>query len=843
MIEVIDDNSSDRTIDILASQRQINSEWVDFVRFLEMESKKRNTDTHRLAEDMVADIFTILYQKEFLPNQNANEPGYDVYSEDYEYAIQVSKKEDAQKVVKAYLDTMMSDKGPQFSKFIYLSLNHRKRNTSEKTFEKHFKALGYQDEYKKLGGRFGYHVWDISNFADFRITKEAQLTNLLATFARYRPHYDLGNPKPYRRHFMTTDDRPSIWGKLEAQSHTNWSDYIQALKEYFHPLVVLPNFIVEGISREGKRLFTVRHQGEYYTKDESLIKEIQAGKHPENVLNNALLSWSINAVKLYKTGKRYKISTDTPANCQICDLYNFKVSNEGKCDSHPIAEAYMCYVKGDSIASLKLLQALASNDDFVGCLATLNIIKLQFADYNLKEKADCNNVDYKELQQRDLDEKINRSNLYREQIRVIDHLHKRLYWDKQYFLIDSLLKIKKKVKLFKYSNRSDSTDIIISVWQELFKIYRIASHNYLIQDLEFTNAMQMFKLLIESVLDVGEKINLGSHLNIRLSNLQPYLQHVRSDELRKVIQAYPHFQFLKSDDFVSDFRERVSGIQSFLKTLPEEKYSVPAYKLVCNYLGNVLLFLPLVEDSEAIANEIITEFLPICDDSYIRRELEDVYTSVIEKYKDVLKEDLLHQSLDLYPDHWRAIEIRNTLELPDNLDEELTMSQLSVLRDKLTSAEVTIHRAKIEEGLHKKFDARKFRNAVILDIINPDKYKVQFIKELAHQYKIYHSRELFRYQHARHHYLMIVETLYHSNAVLNKEDIASLKIEDDYLRWVLNPLLWDYSDFNVYYISEYNSKPFYRYFSQIPELRSALQSYFKSNNDNQLRYIYFNYFL
>ena len=92
--------------------------------------------------------------------------------------------------------------------------------------------------------------------------------------------------------------------------------------------------------------------------------------------------------------------------------------------------------------------------------------------------------------------------------------------------------------------------------------------------------MQMFKLLIESVLDAGEKINLGSHLNIRLSNLQPYLQHVRPDELRKVIQAYPEFQFLKSDDFISDFRERVSGIQSFLEKLPQEKYSVPACKLV-----------------------------------------------------------------------------------------------------------------------------------------------------------------------------------------------------------------------------------------------------------------------
>lgn len=843
MIEVIDDKNSDRPIDILAAQRQIDREWLDFLNFLEMVSKKGYTPDYRLAEDLVAEVLTVLYQKDFTANHNANKPGYDVYSEDHEYAIQVSKKDDAKKVVKAYIDTMKSNEGPQFSKFIYLSLNLKKRNSSEKTFEKHFEDLGYPKEYIKFAGKFGDHIWDIGNFAKFRITKEAHLTHLLGIFARFRPHYDLGNPKPYRRHFMTTDDRPSIWDKLESQNHTNWSDYVQALKEHFHPLVVLPNFIVEGISRQGKRLFTTRHQSVYYTKDESFINEIQTGKHPENILNNALLSWGIDAVKLYKTGKRYPISSDTPADCQICNLYNFKVSNESKCGNHPLSEAYISYVKGDNITSLKLLLPLASNDDFVGCLATLNILKLQFAVYDLKEKAENSNVDYKELQHRDLDEKINRSNLFREQIKVIDHLRKRHYWDKQYFLIENMLKIKSKVKLFKYSNRSDITEIIIKVWRELYKIYRTASHNYLIQDLEFTNAMQMFKLLIESVLDVGEKMNLGSHLNIRLSNLQPYLQHIRPDELRKVIQAYPEFQFLKSDDFISDFRERVSGIQSFLEKLPQEKYSVPACKLVYNYLGNVLLFLPLVEDAETIANEIITKYLQICDDSYIRRELEDVHTSVLEKYTDILKEDLLLKSLDLYPDHWRAIEIKNTLEIPVNLDEELTMSQLYLLRDRLTSTEVDFHRTKIEEDLDKKYDARKFRNAVILNLIDPDKYKVQYIKEFARLYKIYDDRELFRYQHARHQYLMIVETLYHSNSIMTKEDIASLNIEDEYLRWVLNPFLWDYSEFNVYYISEYNSKPFFTYFSTIPELRSALQSYLKSNNDNQLRYIYFNYFI
>ncbi len=833
---------SDIKIDILSAQRSIDQELVDLARFLDHRSKKGYSDDSKLAEDLFADVFEVLLGISFITPLNPSTKGYDIYSENLEYAIQISRDDSANKVYKAYVNTMLEPKNHKFKNFIYLSLHHKKTQSKEKTFRIKFERDGILDEYQNLEGGLGKCVWDLIDIGKFRITDPEKLRTLLGIYERYKSNYRMGNPVPYRRHLVVNSldsDQPLFLDKLD-NSTSSWAEYFGRLNKQFEPICIFPRSILNNIRRNGKRLFVNRYQGQYYVKDESFIKEIKENTFLGNTLNNTLLGNGINKVRLYRSSKLYKIETTTDSTCPICSLYNFCLPLEF-IDSKELSirKAYVQYLLGDTINAHSILTQLSQENTFIGCLATLGLIRLQRADYFLSDKV----TNYQETTFRDYHIKVKASDLYNEQIKVLSHLKERNYWDKQYFLLEKLFKISNKVRLFSIDQKGELINIIIECWTEMNQLVRTASHNLLIRDLAYTNVTQLFGSLFHCIIQIGEKFDLVEVMNLNLRNLKNFLLHLRADELSKITTRYRTSKIFRSEQFLNDFSDQIDDIESIFKALLHDNYHVPIFKYVVNYLGNVLVLLEFTDNPSSIVTDLINQYISLIEkEPRLGRELENQFTELLHNYYKEIDNDILIKGISFYEDNWRVEEISKILEAESTQLLKLELSQFVLKSPSLSNTEIEKYKAHVKLRLEKKFEPRYFRNAIVFKCVKVNDFRKNLISELQKQYNNYEEKDPFQYQQAKHFFRLLVEAMYNDDEVLDINEISCLEISEPYFRWLLNPKIWSYDNFDIYFISDYNSKTFFKYFAGIPILKKKIEDYLKTKDDRNLRYIYFNYF-
>jgi len=828
---------------------QIDHELSVLSVFFEIRGKKLLLNDHKMAEGLFADIFEVFFEKEFVVHPNLTNKGYDIFSTDLEYAIQVSTDDTPGKVYDSIINTINNDDGRDFQKIRYLSLNYNKTNSSEKTYLKRFTDSKSLDIYNNLDLKCTELIWDLEWVSKHNIRNANKLETLLSIFETYKPYYTGVSPKPFRipnqrQQLSRTTDRKKLLDELN-QTTDSWEDYFKKLQKVFMPLNVLPLNILNNIKRNNKSLFVSRYRGKYYVKDEDFIKEMEQNSFAGNSLNSTLISYGINSLRLSKTSKTLKITSKTKATCPICSLYSFSLPSRFAKDGYtaednPIQSAYVHYLLGYVENVIRDLKVKSEEKTLEGYLSLLGLRRMRRVDYKLSEEGGIYELPSPEK----LNELLDHPDLYEEQVTTLKYLKDRDYWDRQYSMIENISKVENKTRLFTLEQKNQLHETLISTWEDVYKVIRIASHNYLIYDLEYTNIAQLCKAVVSMVLRIADKYDLIDVININLENLRNFIFHIQPRDLSTLINKHNHSTIFKSSDFIASFKNQTKNLERLLGVLPEERYNAPFWKYIVNYLSNALLLSEFCEDSSSVYNELLRQILDIVSlDKQLRERLEDDIANFIENRSEELGKTEIERAIETYPESAIIKKIRNRLE---DFKDDITKMPLIVFekrRSQMSPYDITLYLEAVKDNLRKNFSTGFFRNAVVTECIQYKDFQEIAFKSLTKNFKKYQKKEMFTSDSAKYDIIFLIEAMYIGNYFLSPSQIESLNIEEEYFKWVLNPYEWNYKGFDVYFISRFHSDVIRKIIVNIPDVKSILEDFLKSSNDEHLSKIYFNFCL
>jgi len=828
---------------------QIDRELSVLSVFFDIRGKKLLLNDHKMAEGLFADIFEVFFEKEFVVHPNLTNKGYDIFSTDLEYAIQVSTDDTPEKVYDSIINTVNNDDGRDFQKIRYLSLNYNKTNSSEKTYLRRFTDSKTLDIYNNLDLKCTELIWDLEWISKHNIRNANKLETLLSIFETYKPYYTGVSPKPFRipnqrQQLSVATDRKKLLDELN-QTTDSWEDYFKKLQKAFMPLNVLPLNILNNIQRNNKSLFVSRYRGKYYVKDEDFIKEVEQNSFAGNSLNSTLISYGINSIRLSKTSKTLKITSKTKATCPICSLYSFSLpvrfAKDGySLEDNPIQSAYVNYLLGYAENAIRDLKVKSEDNTLEGYLSLLGLRRMRRVDYKLSEEGGI----YELPSPGKLKEVMDHPDLYEEQVTVLKYLKDRDYWDRQYSMIENISKVEDKTRLFTLEQQNQLHETLISTWEDVHKVIRIASHNFLIYDLEYSNVAQLCKTVVGMVLRIADKYDLINIININLDNLRNFIFHIQPRELSTLVNKHNHSTIFKSSDFIESFNNQTKNIEGIIDSLPEKRYQAPIWKYLLNYLSNTLLLSEFCEDSSPVYNDLLRQILDIVSlDKQLRERLEDDIARFIENRSEELDRTQIERAIEVYPKSASIKKIYNRLK---DFKDDITKMPLIVFekrRSQISTDDVTLYLGAVKDNLQKNFSARFFRNAVVTECVQYKDFEVIVFRSLTKNFKKYQKREMFTSDSAKYDIIFLIEAMYVGNHFLSPSQIESLNIEEDYFRWVLNPIEWDYMDFDVYFISRFHSDVIRKRIVNIPEVKRILEDFLRSSNDEHLSRIYFNFCL
>jgi len=845
--------------DILTLERIIHHMLGTLASFYRFRNKNGYTDDNKKAEFLFAELLSLVFDKKYKVSRKSNQKGFDIFTKDKSHAIQVSRRVDTEKVFSALTGTIDEVGFDHFDRISILVLKEEKPNLNDSVIKKKFHENKRLEDYERLNFTVNEDLLDFLWVSEICIQDSDKLEGIIEIFNKYSPYFDIENAKNFKEEDFIqfkengesqtssqtsnrNQSRTSVIEQLNL-STKSWEEYFIKFQEKFSPLNVVPIGLLNKIKRNGKSLFQSRHRGIYYVKDESFINEIQENSFQGNTLNNTLLSYGINKVKFFKNRKTYKIESKTIPSCPICSIYSFNLPINYQKGLHfnqddPIKTAYVNYLLGDFENCVVALKVKSNEQTLVGYLSNLGLKRLRRVDYKLSESEGIYSLPSKDVFNKILENE----DLSEEQVYVLRYINNRDYWDRQYSMIENIYKIESKTRLFTIDQKTQLHDTLIATWEDVYNIIRFGSHNYLIYDLEYGNINQLCSVVLNMILRISDKYNLVDELNINLDNLRNFLIHLRPSELSTVINKHNASTIFKPKIFLNSFTNQVANLESFLRILPEERYNIPIWNYIQNYLSNVLLIAEFCKNLDQIINKLLDRYFELIKfDEQLKKYLDRELLNFIKSQKDIVNAQIIITLKSIYFDSPKF----DNIDI-DYLDEDIDFETLNIIefdriKSKLSQAEREIYEDNVKDNLSKKFSLRYFRNAVVMECVKYENYQKQAYKELSKQIIEFQKGELFSSDHAKFQIINFVESMYYSNEVLSKEQINKLKIEDEYYKWLLNPVEWNYDSFNIYFITRNHSRLVWKKVVRIPHIKKLIENFLAKRNDENLSRIYFEY--
>lgn len=419
---------------------------------------------------------------------------------------------------------------------------------------------------------------------------------------------------------------------------------------------------------------------------------------------------------------------------------------------------------------------------------------------------------------------------------------------------------------------------IWNVINEFASMDAFLNQNFIVYD-AFKEFDDLFEIFTESIIashaipeSQGSKLN---HVNDYI--LKKLIRYGEPDTIQKLIIRYnlKEFNYKPATDSPESFLSVCLNVLSnysltlaHYNTYSETQHSFFWTKFN-RILSNTLIITKLIDFDSQTKNLVASSLLDLLRieeslkennlyhvKSFLRKLCSEISNELKQGFIDLIiskekyhTEDFLHLAAQLsVNDNSKQGIVSETfvkiteLHFSENGATSRNRSSIVYFFDSANSEQREKIKNKVETSLKKKFDYDLFYKSVMYNVIeSSDDHFAEFFRESLPKAISTSFRNAFinRAEKRFERVNMLINLCFKIQTDFGRQIFTQIKEIDLYYRWLLDLDNFDYSKFQVYWITEYDTKYFNERFRNCIKLRDVLTAYLKKNIDPRIQEAYF----
>jgi hypothetical protein len=347
-------------------------------------------------------------------------------------------------------------------------------------------------------------------------------------------------------------------------------------------------------------------------------------------------------------------------------------------------------------------------------------------------------------------------------------------------------------------------------------------------------------------------------------NLIDLLRRYHVDKIR--YQLNEHNNSVAFNIRIKNLSNSISTINKFLERNSKGRYNTFLEQKIENHISNGLIILKILELEESKFNTILDDLVNIIINynslnhsgvfkhlsQLINKKIDQINENNISKLIEVIrsyKNPFLSQEIDL-PMLLKKSNNQNTKERILNEVMDSCNGDNPNFQYALEFIEHFTYKQKqelsklITKSLKKNFDSSLFYYSVINDLINYSDFENEYLKTISLQPGEMTFRQVFgdKKDNLNHKLNELINIAYKLDLKLTDKRYDDIFIDSQYYKWLRDPVKFDYVHFDCYWILEYQTSIYFKKFSKIDKIKSALSVELRKRPIEGLLRIYIDYF-
>lgn len=855
---------------------------------IEARSKNNDHSLNVYLEQALIPILNILFKADLSSNRKSNEPAVDLEDPKKELTIQVTSRDDFEKICETFIKFYKNEKDLKYSKLKFLFLVHETNIFGKVTKEKIEAKLNSEKTLTEINSKRKHPLAKISiskklfdpendiniltvvkqNFHILRLDEiesiEKRLNEIWPYFKYRREEF---------RRIIIENQFTSINEVVETFPITDAINYINNI---FSPVKVLPHFILLNLKIDGELLGNYVDKFTLNTNNKNLFEavknELVSNKEKPIIefllVNNIQMIVYSNSPKSIDNG-RYIPNLITNLEkfdeCEFDSQFVNKTSNhfdEKDTIDELFTRAYLYVQYGkylDAVAIYKYIYELSKSGKNIAhflCLYNLNRLQRQIG-------LNSDEFDVKNLYGEDLYKEVNSDiskifthDITKEELYLINY-------------ISNFRQVHDQSELLSIINRTDNVihlddigypyfDIVNNEWYEtLSNKINFISYNRIISELQYLDVKQLFSYMFKSILELCKLKNPTILIKIDVWLFKMSIIHMYSNELQRILNRYKFSSNrLMDPKLLENFADHIIKVlinieknekvlSGYFISMDDDR--VPLKTRINDIYSNICIHLLYLNFDSRSLNKCLKFIFSIDINNNII--VPNSYNYLVELFN--IKQNKINRSntkkfLKIYKKYYFAMDqVDQYSEGFISSDEVKEMDYVEVGLDELVDLwehrrkdiNIELVKYQYESKLTTRFSMEYYRLGVMVGIIEHGHFLAAAISSL--EVTLNKNRNSFKWEFQK-----FIEVAYHADINLDGQDFKFLHgIKNEYINWLMDLESFDYERFEPYWLLEWGAPAYYNKFKTIDKLKTKLEEYLAKNDHPTMSRIYFNYFV